>query len=134
MKWSLLCFIAIFIALNSCSATKDYQKQEVNLEESLQHKNRINLSLRDQIRQKPGIVLRQGVPVLVKKHQDINGQRGDNFEPLYVLNDFIIGNSFESVNQLVTNQDVKSIQIINGADASFYGARGSNGVIKITTY
>ena len=139
MKWSILSLIVIFITLNSCSSTKDYQKQDVSLEESLNERNRTNLSLRDQIRQKPGVVIRQGVPVLLRNHQDVNGAgsddgRGDNFEPLYVLNDYIVGNSFQSITQLVTNYDVKSIEILNGAEASFYGARGSNGVIKITTY
>ncbi len=134
MKWSILSLLAVCMLFTSCSSTKDYQKQEVGLEENLNEKNRTNLTLLQQIRQKPGIVIRQGVPVLLKKHQDVNGRGGNDFEPLYVLNDYIVGNSFRSVAQLVTNYDVKTIQVINGAEASFYGTRGSNGVIIITTY
>ncbi|WP_461444493.1 hypothetical protein [Maribacter sp.] len=45
----------------------------------------------------------------------------------------LIGNSFASVDQVVNAVDVKKIKPIKGPDASFYGSRGSNGVIVITT-
>jgi TonB-dependent SusC/RagA subfamily outer membrane receptor len=48
-------------------------------------------------------------------------------EPLFVVDGIIV----YSIDDIVP-QDVKSIEILKGASASVYGARGSNGVILIT--
>jgi len=53
--------------------------------------------------------------------------------PLYVVDGMVIGNSFRAVENIVQPVDVKSIRALTGSDASFYGARGANGVIEITT-
>jgi len=116
----------------ACKTTKDTNVKNDSLEETLREKNRNNLSLLTQIRQLPGIILRRGVPVFTKNQSSITSN-GTAYEPLYVLNDYIVGNSFASVNQLVTNVNVKKIETLTGHEASFYGTRGANGVIKITT-
>lgn len=54
-------------------------------------------------------------------------------EPLYVLNGYIVGTSFKSIDQIVDNVNVAEIEALYGADASEYGSRGANGVIRITT-
>lgn len=59
---------------------------------------------------------------------------GGSQEPLYVLNNQIIGNSFHSINELIDSYNVKKIVILSGADAAGYGTQGANGVIKITSY
>ena len=55
-----------------------------------------------------------------------------NNEPLYVLDGFVVGTDFD-LNALNVN-DIESIDILKDATAiSVYGARGSNGVVLITT-
>ena len=134
MNWKVLIVCCMLIGLSSCGSSKNYEKQEVSLEEDLQQKNRNNLPLSQQIRRMPGVSFRNGVPIIVKNQSDIYGGEQDNFEPLYVLNDYPVGNSFRSIEELVNTQDIKEIEIIDGAEASFYGARAGNGVIKITTF
>jgi TonB-dependent SusC/RagA subfamily outer membrane receptor len=48
-------------------------------------------------------------------------------DPLFVVDGVVIPN-IDNINP----QLVKSIEILKGADASIYGARGANGVIMIT--
>ncbi|MEX0275470.1 MAG: hypothetical protein AB3N16_13940 [Flavobacteriaceae bacterium] len=93
--------------------------------------NRSNLSLLAQIRQKKGIVIKNGVPSLQKADVSLGSAA---YEPLYILNGQVMGNSFSSVNEIVEGPMVKKIEVLSGADASFYGTQGSSGVIKITTY
>ena len=76
--------------------------------------------------------MRSGVPVFSKTQTDISGSFP--IEPLYVLNGYIVGNSFRDINQLVQSIDVKEIEAITGAGTAEYGSRGGGGVIKITTY
>ncbi len=45
-----------------------------------------------------------------------------------------MGNSFNAVNSIVESVNVKKVEALSAADASFYGSRAANGVIKITTY
>lgn len=123
--------IVLCLFIVSCSATKSNETNKSNLKESLDKKNRANVSLLTQIRQKPGIVLKNGVPVLQKTANSISPF--GTSEPLYVLDDLIVGNSFSAVNDLVTNFMVKKIEVLSASDASFYGSRGANGVIKLTT-
>ena len=100
--------------------------------ETLQQKNRASISLINRIRQLPGIVIRGGVPVFNKTQTDISGSFV--VQPLYVLDGYVVGNSFTDINQLVQSIDVKEIEAITGAETSIYGSRGGGGVIKITTY
>lgn len=50
-----------------------------------------------------------------------------SLEPLYIVNDYTTGNSFNSVNDLLNPVDIESSKAVQGADASFYGSRGAKG-------
>ncbi|MGJ8715677.1 MAG: hypothetical protein ACSHXG_11285 [Maribacter stanieri] len=125
------CVVAIILMV-SCSATNTSKSDNTSLDTELREKNRANLSLLQRIRQKPGVILQNNVPVLNKTTNSFDS--GGNQEPLYVLNNQVIGNSFNSVNELIDSYNVKKIIILSGADAASYGTQGSNGVIKITSY
>lgn len=109
------------------------------MDESLQDKNRVTISLLNRIRQMPGVIIRNGVPLINKTSNSLYneptqpGATIGSSEPLYVLNDYIVGNSFRDINQLIDNNNVKEIIILTGSDASQYGSRGAKGVIKIIT-
>ena len=117
--------------LLGCGASEGTASGEKSVKESLDDQNRMSISLLDQIRRIPGITLRNGVPVFTKATSDITS--GIPIEPLYVLNGYPIGNSFADVDQLVENVNVKKIVTMTDSEASFYGSRGANGVILITT-
>ena len=130
MNWKASFFVsALFLA--ACGSAVSTAGNEGSVRESLESKNRMNVSLLNQIRQMPGITLRNGVPVFTKSTSDVSF--GVPIEPLYVLNGYPVGNSFADVDQLVENVNVEKIEALTDSDASFYGSRGAKGVIKITT-
>ncbi|MBT8186098.1 MAG: TonB-dependent receptor plug domain-containing protein [Croceitalea sp.] len=114
-----------------CSSSKNNTSEKTSAKEQFDKRN-TNVSLLTRMRQLPGVVIKNGVPVINKTANNFSS--GDNSEPLYILNGLIVGNSFNSINQLVDNFSVKKIEVITGSDASFYGTRGAKGVIKITTF
>ncbi len=133
MKPKLLFITLSVLVFVSCGSSKDATttSKEEPLAQTLTKKNRQNISLRDQIRQLPGIVIRNGVPVFNKNTGGF--QQNNIYEPLYVLDNYVVGNSFREVTQLVRNLDVDKIEVLKGTDAAYYGSRASAGVIKITT-
>ena len=92
----------------------------------------MSISLLNQINRLPGVTIQNGVPVFTKKASSI--YQGASSEPLYVLDGYVVGNSFRSLNQLVKNVNVESIEVLSDSDASIYGSRGGKGVIVLTTY
>ena len=129
LKNSIL--VLLLVAMSACGTSKSSSSDATSLNETLEQKNRMSISLLDQIRRLPGVTLRGGVPVFNKNNNTLVA--GGNSEPLYILDGYIVGNSFRSVNQLVQNIEVAKIEAITGPDASFYGTRGASGVIKIST-
>jgi outer membrane receptor for monomeric catechols len=126
-------FLIVFFSILaiSCSSTKNTTVANKDLDKELTEKNKGNITLLDRIRKKPGIIIRSGVPIINKAS---NSFSVGNPEPLYVLNSYVVGSSFRSVNQLVDSFNVKEIKVLSGPDASEYGSRAANGVIIIITY
>jgi len=134
MKQLLYCFALLFL-LAGCGSSKSVATNDdpPTETETLEQKNRVAVGLLARIRQKPGIIVRGGVPVFTKMQTDLTGTRP--IEPLYILDGYIVGNSFRAVNGLVSAVDVEKIEIFTaGPDTAIYGSRGGGGVIKITTY
>lgn len=121
----------LFISLVSCGSTSDTLAPKKDLQQEMTERNRGNMTLLARLRQMPGILLKNGVPVL---NNTANSLVDGSQEPLYVLNGLIMGSSFSSINELVDNFNVKKIEILKGSGASSYGSRGANGVVLITTY
>jgi TonB-dependent SusC/RagA subfamily outer membrane receptor len=127
----LLILAVIGLLSASCGSPKTAAPSvEKNLEQTLDDKNAAVLPLVTRIQKLPGVTLRGGVPVFIKNS---SSTRGRPPLPLYVVDGMVIGNSFRSVENIVQPVDVESIRALTGSDASFYGARGANGVIEITT-
>ena len=124
----LACTLFIFASCGSASGTSASAAEK---EKNIEAQNRATISLLDQIRRLPGIVVRNGVPLFVKASNSINNSV--QFEPLYVLDGYVVGNSFRDIDQLVNNANIEKIEVLTDSEASFYGARAANGVIKITT-
>ena len=59
------------------------------------------------------------------------GSLGAGSDPLYVIDGFVVGTS---VGQNLNSNDIESVSVLKDAAATaIYGARGSNGVVLITT-
>ncbi len=129
---SLLLTVIAVVILYSCGSSKSKDTSKSELEQELTEKNRGAVSLLTRVIQLPGIVRRNGRPVINKTANSILASATE--EPLYILNSYIVGSSFNSVNQLVDSFNVKTIEILSDAAAAEYGTRAANGVIKITTY
>ena len=118
------------IPFASCSSSKNPSYSKYAAQE-IQTQNNKTIDLIDRIRRLPGITLTGGIPYVIKSANQISGTAT---EPLYVLNGYILGNSFESLDQLVDSATVKDIEVLSGSEAGSYGSRGASGVIKITTF
>ena len=130
MKTLLILLFASLLSFSCGSSKSAAPGNEKTLEQSLDDKNSAVLPLVNRIQKLPGVTLRGGVPVFIKNSSSTSGRPP---LPLYVVDGMVIGNSFRSVENIVQPVDVKSIRALTGSDASFYGARGANGVIEITT-
>lgn len=90
---------------------------------------RLYVTLMDYLKTVPGVQVQRDF-VTIRGNKSFNS----NQEPLYVINGSIIGNSYERANRMIDPNDIKSVNVIKDvASTSYYGLRGSNGVIVIRT-
>lgn len=125
----LLC-AALSIGM-SCTSSKTSTASVASAEE-IEEKNQGHIPLLTRIRRLPGVVLQNGVPTIAKNTNSVSSFGSG--EPLYVLDGQIIGNSFNRINDVVDNYNVKSVKILTGAESSSYGSQAASGVIAIKTY
>ena len=130
MKKSLL-ILCVALLTASCGSSKSTVGAN-ELRDELNNRNRTSMTLMNRLRQTPGIFMSRGVPVLMAAANSFDSEQ--SIEPLYVVNGFIVGNSFRDLRVLMDANSVKSIKVVKVAEASKYGSRGGNGAIEITTY
>ena len=93
-----------------------------------------NLSLEMMLQQLPGVRLTGGRGAYSQFTVDgTSGSFMSDTSPLYVVNGMAIGTDFSTVHGMVNPNDVSSLTVLKGSDASIYGSRGANGVILIRT-
>ena len=89
----------------------------------------IPLSLEDLLRREGGLSVSGSGTDLIIRIRGNSSIQGDN-EPLFVVDGTpVLG--YSSIANTIDPLSVADIQIISGARAGIYGARGSNGVIAI---
>lgn len=120
---------ASILVFTSCKSTSKSTNKE-SLEEVINERERTTMSLLNRIQRIRGVIIHNGTPSFGKGNNSLEG----NGEPLYIVDDYAVGNSFSSVNELVDSFSVKKVEGLSGSEASFYGSRAASGVIKITTY
>lgn len=58
----------------------------------------------------------------------------NNSQPLFVIDNQQVGNSYAAISTIVDVNDIRSIEVIKGPEAgALYGMPGSNGVVIIQT-
>ena len=91
-----------------------------------------NVTLGDMIRRLPGVqVYGNGNNIRVK----VSGSESfmASTDPLFVVNGNPVGSDYSQLVAVVNPNDVVSLNVLKGSDASIYGSRGANGVILIRT-
>lgn len=128
---SLLTFSIFF--LGACNSSKSSSSGAISKSGSENKIESLNpaLDLVDQLRRIPGVsVTGSGSSARVS----IRGMASmsSDTEPLYVVNGTPLGGGLAAANATVTVADIKSIRVLKTpSETSFYGIRGSNGVIVI---
>jgi len=92
---------------------------------------RSNVSLDDMIRRLPGVQVRGNGRNAIFKVSGVESFMAST-DPLFVLNGTPMP-SYAQVFSVVNPNDVSSITVLKGSDATIYGSRGANGVIVIRT-
>lgn len=54
-----------------------------------------------------------------------------NTQPLFVINGTDVGQNYSNAANLVRGMKIKSVRVLKGSDATFYGLRGAGGVVVI---
>lgn len=92
-----------------------------------------SISLAHYLQQIPGLTVSgigDNATVFIR---GINSIR-NNAEPLFVIDNQQVGNSYGAISNIVDVNDIRSIEVIKGPEAgALYGMPGSNGVVIIRT-
>jgi len=109
--------------------SKDGNQSNVMVNPNEERKS--NVTLDDMIRRLPGIqVSGSGRNARIKVSGSESFMAGT--EPLFVLNGVSLS-SYAQLQGLVNPNDIASLTVLKGSDASIYGSRGANGVIVVRT-
>lgn len=92
-----------------------------------------NMDLTDMIRKLPGVRIQGGRGASAQITVGGPSSFISDTTPLFVVNGTSVGNDFSMVYNTVRPQDVVSMSVLKGSDATIYGTRGANGVIVIRT-
>jgi TonB-dependent SusC/RagA subfamily outer membrane receptor len=139
--------IFLFIILTgisaACTTTNKTQQQSdnsnatrsVGVTESINEvdSNNPTLELADILRRVPGVQVtgpKSNPMVRIRSSTNVT----NNVEPLYVIDKYPVGNSYEAAAQQVDVNDIKTVRVLKDVSStSMYGLRGANGVIVIIT-
>lgn len=108
---------------------KDVNQSNVMVKPNEDRKS--NMSLDDMIRRLPGVQVSgsgQGARIKVSGSESFNA----NTDPLFVVNGTPAAN-YAQVYSAINPNDITSLTVLKGSDATIYGTRGANGVIVIRT-
>ncbi len=100
------------------------------------HPNRdqpTNMSLTDMLRRLPGVRVQSGRGPYAKILVDGPSSYLAKTDPLFIVNGTAVGNNFSTIYTMVSPNNVISLSVLKGADATLYGSRGNCGVILIRT-
>lgn len=132
----IICYIFLIAFLNlNCSTTKQSNISDIkNSDSASQLDNKVDRiqDLTEHLRKLPGLVVRgtgQEAVFTVRGVSSVSAVSA----PLFILNGTAM-EDYKMVYKLVNMNDFKSARLLkNASETSFYGSRGSNGVIVITT-
>lgn len=123
----LFVFASVVLTLGACSTAAN-----ANNDDPKERKEDIALDLTQRIRMLSGVIVRGergSAEITISGPNSFSG----NTSPLFVMDGRQI-DSYATLYSLVNTADIKRVEILKDpVQTSFYGARGANGVIKVTT-
>ena len=144
MKWQQLIFIfVISISFAACSK-KQYEADSMDrppmAADELSSGKELRAKTTDQgpnqleifLKRTPGVTVSgtgRNARVLVRGVNSFNS----NTDPLFIIDDVQIGNSYSSAASFCANRQIVSVRVLKDSDASFYGTRGAGGVVIVKT-
>ena len=129
LKKVITLFTLLLIFLSSgCLATKSTTNEKVKVETP----PNANISLLDQLRRSPGLIIRgsgQSAQIFLRGISSINSPK----EVLFIINGTQVG-SFSRGASSLSPQEIKRIEVLkNPSDIASYRIMGSGGVVLVTT-
>ena len=129
--------IAVIALLSGCSVSQPTTSNQSS--GTIPNPNEVTvgstntMQLIDYLRRVPGLQIDQNGDFVSIMIRGANSISGDN-NPLFVINNQAVGNSYFDAVSAVDVNDIKSVNVIKGAEGQqLFGMRGSNGVIQIFT-
>ena len=124
---TLFTLLLIFSSFG-CSATKATTNEKVKVETP----SNTNISLLDQLRRSPGLIIRgsgQNAQIFLRGISSINSPK----EVLFIIDGTQVG-SFSRGASSLSPQEIKRVEVLkNPSDIAAYGIMGSGGVVLVTT-
>lgn len=125
-------FVACTTSRTASTDKKSTGKTKTDAYSEVETDNTV-LTLADYLRKVPGVsVMGSGdnIRVQVRGAHSVSGTN----EPLYIVDRVPVGHNYRQVANMVDVNDIKKVTVLKDSSAaSQYGARGTNGVIVITT-
>ena len=131
-----LYFLPLLIFLVSCSQSSQYRASQIGNKEvqSNNFKGTVEDQLVQMIRRagNGATVSQQGKSYTVRIRGTATSFQGST-SPLFIINGTSMGYNFNEAAEAIAGSEIKSVKILKGQDATFYGSRGAGGVIEIKT-
>ena len=130
LKKTITLFTLLLIFLSSgCSATKATTNEKVKVETP----SNTNISLLDQLRRSPGLIIRgsgQNAQIFLRGISSINSPK----EVLFIINGTQVGSFSRGASSLSPQEIKRVVEVLkNPSDIAAYGIMGSGGVVLVTT-
>ncbi|TVQ05384.1 MAG: hypothetical protein EA359_03270 [Balneolaceae bacterium] len=127
--FAIIVLFSVFIALQGCGTSESASRDRaVEVDSDSDTTNYQELA--DYLRRLPGVRVTgsgQNTTVQVRGTSSFSSDT----RPLYVVDGQVRGTDYTEVNRFIDINEVKSVRLLTGSDASAYGMRGANGVIEI---
>lgn len=135
------CFLVVLIScLMHCASANITADTTSNKRKAQKDANDIQLSetdrsevlLIDMLRRVPGLMVRGSgayAEITIRGAKSVT----QDSDPLFVIDGTPAGRVYSDVESLVNTNEIESIRVLKGPQASRYGARGGMGVIEIKT-
>lgn len=132
-------FLVLVISIFGCQsqqAVSGVHENQVNNRSGVGEVSNLQsaITLDDALRRIPGImVMGSGNGAKIRVRGISNSFISDS-TPLFVVDGNILGHDYQSLSRSISVNDIDNIRVLkNSSETSLYGARGSNGVIVITS-
>lgn len=85
------------------------------------------------LRRESGVIVTPANNSYVVRIRGLSNSFVSSSGPLFVINGVSLGHDFRFAAESIAGNSIRSIRVLKGQDASFYGTRGSGGVIVVKT-